>query len=848
MAEFTPMMKHYLEIKKEHPEALIFYRLGDFYELFFDDAKLASRELDLTLTGRSAGQKDKVPMCGVPHHAVNGYIQRLINKGYKLAIVEQLEDPAQAIGLVKRDIIKIITPGTILDDSLDEKQSIYLGAIEDYRYGYAITITELATGQTTGFLLDHDSTELVQFIKAKGLKELVVSSEMISDKKIRKIAKMARITLSECDDDELKPTYEKLLVKIDDQRIRKSFARLTNYLELTQKQVVSNLEPLSMNRDSDFLQMDYATKQNLELVVPLHTSTGNLTLWNFMDHCCGAMGSRLLKNWVEYPLTSKNEIMRRQQEVAFLIKNYQYKDQLKKALNETYDLERLISKIALGSLNARDCMRLDKTLTQSPIILNIMKLSGLYPEFEKVNNGQEADKLVKDVFLDEPPIYTNEGGMFLDGYDPRLDELRSIQKNGKKWLLDYENQEKERTGIKNLKISYNRIFGYCIEISKGNLNLVKDEFGYVRKQTLTTGERFITAELKAKEDDILHAEEHAILREKELFAELLKELQKHTSELQALAKVIALADCLYTLSIVSSNPGYICPEFNDNRNLNIVQGRHPIIESINLEDPYIPNDVDMDKGNNILIITGPNMGGKSTYMRQMVLLIIMAQIGCYIPAKQATLPIFDKIFTRIGASDDILSGQSTFMMEMSEANRALKNATKNSFILFDEIGRGTATYDGMSLAQAILEYIATGIGAKTMFSTHYHELTSLEETDSTIKNVHVQVHEDKDEITFLYKVKKGPADKSYGINVAKLAGLPDSVLTRAKSLLKVFEQQQKAKINAQSQIIMMEKVPENLDKINSILQKIDPNQLTPIEALQLVNDLKMQANKHEGND
>ena len=477
-----------------------------------------------------------------------------------------------------------------------------------------------------------------------------------------------------------------------------------------------------------------------------------------------------------------------------------------------------------------------------------MKLSGIYPEFAKVNDGQETDKLVKDVFEDEPPIFTNEGGMFLDGYDARLDELRSIQKNGKKWLLDYENQEKERTGIKNLKISYNRIFGYCIEISKGNLNLVKDEFGYVRKQTLTTGERFITTSLKEKEDDILHAEEHAILREKELFAELLKELQKHTSELQALAKVIALADCLYTLSVVSSNPGYICPQFNQERNLNIVQGRHPIIESINLEDPYIPNDVDMDKNNNILIITGPNMGGKSTYMRQTVLLIIMAQIGCYIPAKQATLPIFDKIFTRIGASDDILSGQSTFMMEMSEANRALKNATKNSFILFDEIGRGTATYDGMSLAQAILEYIATGIGAKTMFSTHYHELTSLEETDSTIKNAHVQVHEDKDEITFLYKVKKGPADKSYGINVAKLAGLPDSVLSRAKSLLKVFEQQQKAKINAQSQIIMMEKVPENLEKIENILQKVDPNQLTPIEALQLVNDLKTQINKHEGND
>ncbi|MBQ2310400.1 MAG: DNA mismatch repair protein MutS [Erysipelotrichales bacterium] len=845
MAEYTPMMKHYLTLKEQNPDTLIFYRLGDFYELFMDDAKIASKELDLVLTGRNAGQEDRVPMCGVPHHAVNSYIQRLIQKGYKVAIAEQLEDPAEAVGLVKRDIIRVITPGTSTDESQDERISVYLGSIYDYQYGFAVTLAELATGETKAFLLDYDETDLVQFLRTKNVREVVLSSAEVQKARGKSWVRLSNVTLSSCDDDVLRQEYEELLGNIRDSRIIASFGRLVNYLEATQKKAIRNLSPLTLSKDGDYLYMDYSTKQNLELTAPMRNGTKSTTVWGFLDHCQSSMGSRTLRRWVEYPLVQKEEILRRQDMIAWLNRNYLSKGKLKEKLGDVYDLERLISRIALGSVNAKDCLRLHKTLSSAPEILEILRKAKIDEEFENTPDGKECAALLDNVFVDDPPVLTNEGGMFRDGYSAELDELRRIGKNSKEWLTAFEAKEKERTGIKNLRIGYNRVFGYYIEISKGNLPLVKEEWGYIRKQTLTNNERFITQELKEKEDEILHAEERAVKLESLLFEELVSKLKEEIPILQTIAKALAKADAYYSLAEASAKPGYVKPVFSEERSVRIENGRHPILESVHSETPYIANSVIMPEETNVLMITGPNMGGKSTYMRQTVLILIMAQIGCYVPAKRCELPIFDKIFTRIGASDDILAGQSTFMVEMNEANHALKNATRNSFILFDEIGRGTATYDGMALAQAIVEYITTCIEAKTMFSTHYHELTSLEETHSTIKNVHVTVHEADDVITFLYKVKNGPADRSYGINVAKLADLPESVLERAKVLLKIMETQNASKRNAQTQMIMMEKVPENLDKIRKLLEMTDPNAMTPIAALQFVADLKEIAGKKE---
>ena len=845
MAEYTPMMKHYLTLKEQNPDTLIFYRLGDFYELFMDDAKIASKELDLVLTGRNAGQEDRVPMCGVPHHAVNSYIQRLIQKGYKVAIAEQLEDPAEAVGLVKRDIIRVITPGTSTDESQDERISVYLGSIYDYQYGFAVTLAELATGETKAFLLDYDETDLVQFLRTKNVREVVLSSAEVQKARGKSWVRLSDVTLSSCDDDVLRQEYEELLGNVRDSRIIASFGRLVNYLEATQKKAIRNLSPLTLSKDGDYLYMDYSTKQNLELTAPMRNGTKSTTVWGFLDHCQSSMGSRTLRRWVEYPLVQKEEILRRQDMIGWLNRNYLSKGKLKEKLGDVYDLERLISRIALGSVNAKDCLRLHKTLSSAPEILEILRKAKIDEEFENTPDGKECAALLDNVFVDDPPVLTNEGGMFRDGYSAELDELRRIGKNSKEWLTAFEAKEKERTGIKNLRIGYNRVFGYYIEISKGNLPLVKEEWGYIRKQTLTNNERFITQELKEKEDEILHAEERAVKLESLLFEELVSKLKEEIPTLQTIAKALAKADAYYSLAEASAKPGYVKPVFSEERNVRIENGRHPILESVHSETPYIANSVIMPEETNVLMITGPNMGGKSTYMRQTVLILIMAQIGCYVPAKRCELPIFDKIFTRIGASDDILAGQSTFMVEMNEANHALKNATRNSFILFDEIGRGTATYDGMALAQAIVEYITTCIEAKTMFSTHYHELTSLEETHSTIKNVHVTVHEADDVITFLYKVKNGPADRSYGINVAKLADLPESVLERAKVLLKIMETQNASKRNAQTQMIMMEKVPENLDKIRKLLEMTDPNAMTPIAALQFVADLKEIAGKKE---
>ncbi|MBR0385858.1 MAG: DNA mismatch repair protein MutS [Erysipelotrichaceae bacterium] len=830
MSQYTPMITHYLEIKKSYPDTLIFYRLGDFYEMFFDDAKTASHELNLVLTGRNAGVEEKVPMCGVPYHAVSSYLQRLIARGYKVAIVEQLEDPAEAVGLVKRDVIRVVTPGTAIDEVFDEKRSSYLASLCDFDYGYALALCEITTGETKLLLLDHDTVTLKQNLLSHDVRELVIPSNC------RVLKDFDAITCSVCDETELNGRYSELYKDIEDVHLQTAIGRLLNYLEITQKRSMQHLLPFELEENSSYLQMDYSTIQNLELVEPNRLTGQSITLWSFLDKSRSAAGSRQLKKWIQRPLRSLSEINKRQSFIEFLNKNALKREKLKENLSELYDIERLIARVGYGNANGKDCVRLQKSLQVAPAIMQIVKESKVYPEYENTDCCESLCDLLNDSLVEDPPLLISVGGIFRDGYNEQLDEYRRIQRSGQSWIAELERQEKERTGIKTLKVGYNKVFGYYIEVSKGQVPLIKEEWGYQRKQTLTTGERYITEELKEKEDTILHAEERAIRLERELFEQLIATIKEYLPKLQKLANVLSAVDANYALAVVSNNNRYVKPVFTNDGILDVKQGRHPILETV-IKEPYIPNDINITPQQPIQIITGPNMGGKSTYMRQCALLVIMAQIGCYVPARSAVMPIFDHIFTRIGSTDDILAGQSTFMVEMSEANTALQNATKDSLIIFDEIGRGTSTYDGMALAQSMLEYIDAAIGAKTLFSTHYHELTSLENNMSGVKNKHVDVHEENDRVTFLYKVKDGKANRSYGIHVASLAKLPDSVIERAKDLLKEFENSKKHH-NDQSQIIMMEKVPKNLQEIETVLKNTNPDNMTPIEALQLVASLK----------
>lgn len=841
MAEtYTPMMQQYLKVKEQYPDTLVFYRIGDFYEMFFDDAKTASRELDLVLTGKNAGVTDKVPMCGVPHHAVSGYLQRLVNRGYKVAIVEQTQDPKEAVGLVQRDVIRVITPGTITDEITDEKSSVYLASLIDSGYGYSLAIAEASTGEN--FVLDiaHKETLLYQAIMKNNVRE-VVMHENFSDRVIKRLRQL-QVVISYCEAEDIKEEYLPLAEKLTRESDRQAYGMMLNYLEATQKHMLAHLSVVQIEQPEDVLSMDYATQQNLELIVPLHTQGSNETLWTFLDCCKSAMGSRLLKKWIEKPLVKEESVLRRQDQVDYLMKEFMKRQAMRDGLGSIYDLQRLIARCAMNNANAIDCQRLSKTLEAVPTILAQIE-DPVFSEYSNTDPLAELRDQLKDAFVENPPVYITDGGMFKDGYNKELDEARSIQNSGREWIASMESKEREKTGIKTLKIGYNRVFGYYIEISKAAAAQVQDEWGYVRKQTLTNCERFVSQDLKEKEDAILHAQEHASAIEKQLFAELLEKIRKHLSQLQKLSTVLAELDVLSALAETSSRYGYIRPEFSEDE-LDIENGRHPILDERMKDQKYVANSLKMDKNTSILIITGPNMGGKSTYMRQAALIVIMAQMGCFVPAKKCTMPLFDQIFTRIGASDDILSGQSTFMVEMNEANRALSEATSRSLILFDEIGRGTSTYDGMALAQAMIEYIASCIHAKTLFSTHYHELTSLEESIDCVRNIHVAVKEEQDKVTFLYKIKEGRADRSYGINVARLAGLPESVLDRAKDLQKQLESKRRV-VQQSYQLVEMEKKDPVMDQIGDTLRSVNSDDLSPRQAWELINDLSAQAKKKE---
>ena len=845
MAEkkYTPMMQHYLKMKEENPDAILFYRLGDFYEMFFDDAKLVSQELDLVLTGRSAGVEEKVPMCGVPFHAANSYISRLVKKGYKVAICEQLEDPSNAKGLVDRGIVKIITPGTYMDSTMDAKTTNYMASCDISSFEITVVYCELSTGELKYQTLQRSLVALQKALLEQNVSELVCPMAM--DKKwISALEEMETILISKHKKSSVDSQDLPLLNGIESESLKEAFALLMAYLKDTQKQHIDHFLPIeSMDKDK-VLVMDYETKNHLELISSQSTNAKAESLWSFMDKCQSAMGSRLLKRWIEYPLIDAKKIAKRQAAIKDLKENFMLRENLKEHLVYVYDMERLASRMAYGSASPRDVLQLVSTLEHAKPILDLAISLDSYPEFSQVPDCQELYNEIKNAIVENPPLTLKEGGVFNDGYNQELDEVRRIAKKGKDFILELEAKERERTGVKSLKVGYNRIFGYFIEVRNGNLSNIKDEFGYHAKQTLANATRFVTQELKEKEEQILHAQETKVKLEQSLFNDLLLRIKKDLFDLHACAQALSTIDVLVSLAILASEKGYVCPVFHSGYNVNVVEGKHPILDDRMKKKRYVSNDWKMSEDEHVQLITGPNMGGKSTYMRQNALLVVMAQMGSFIPAKTAELPIFDRIFTRIGASDDILTGKSTFMVEMMEANAALCYATKHSLILFDEIGRGTATYDGMALAQAMLEYIDEAIGAKTLFSTHYHELTDLEKEHPSMHNVHVDVREEKNEIEFRYRIIDGKADKSYGINVARLAHLPKVVLDRAAQLLTNFENQDNNQ-NYQPSLFVMDQVQPEKSQLLQQLQELDIDSMTPRDALDCLYELKKLSEKIE---
>ena len=834
MEKLTPMLKQYMEVKEANPDALVMFRLGDFYELFFDDAKIASSELNLVLTGRAAGDNQRAPMCGVPHHAAGGYIQKLVDRGFKVAIVEQMEDPSTAVGLVKRDVVKIVTPGTMVDELIEDKDRHYIASIEHFAGNYTLLLCELISGQLELHTIKADSSLLKATILKYQIRELVTSSHLDA-RSLQVIRAIPYLTLSYCDEVDIDEAYLKQVHKIEDEQKRRVYGRLLQYLLRTQKRSLYHLKEVVDTSTQKFMRMDYSTMLNLELVEALRNQGKNNTLFSFLDQSKTSMGSRLLKDWIMHPLYDLEMILKRQAQIEYLLKDFINYDRLQERLSLCYDVQRLVGRVSFGSANPQDLMRLRQTLNQVPEILSLVE-DPIFEPLNKIDPLNELTQILNDALNDECPPTLKDGNIFRTGYHEQLDELRDIQNSGQKWLLAFEAQERERTQIKNLKIGYNRVFGYYIEVSKGNIPMIKDEFMYVRKQTLSNQERFITPELKEMEDKILHAYDRSLKLEQDLFNALIERIRLNLFELQAIADALSHFDVVSALCRIAKDHHYVKPTFHEGFDCVIKEARHPILET---KTKYVSNSTEMNQAQMIHILTGPNMGGKSTYMRQLALVIILAQMGSYVPAKKAELPLIDALFTRMGASDDILSGQSTFMVEMIEANTALQNATKDSLVLFDEIGRGTSTFDGMALAQAMVEYLATVVKCKTIFSTHYHELTQLEHSLSQVKNMHVEVFEENNEVTFLYRVKHGRADRSYGVNVARLAHLPNAIIDRAGQLITELESKKRV-VQQSMAIVEMVTTPKELQRVEADLKKLDINQTTPLEALAYLDAWKKQ--------
>lgn len=781
------MMEQYQKVKDQYPDAFLFYRLGDFYELFNDDAIKGAQLLELTLTTRNHSAKNPIPMCGVPHRAVNSYIDVLIDKGYKVAICEQMEDPKKAKGMVKRAVTRLITPGTQMDLNGDQaKNNNYLAGIIRQNGHYYLAYTDLSTGElkTTDFASEDEViNELINLQSRE-----VVLDDSVEDDFKQQLTKRNILQSHQPEIvNEAEVSY--LTQDLTDEGQQAVVSLLVSYLLTTQKRSLAHLQKAISYRPSSFMKIDHYSKTNLELMTNMRSGKRQGTLAWLLDETKTAMGSRLLKRWLDRPLIDPKQISARQDKVQELLEHYFERNNMQQELIKVYDLERLAGRVAYGSVNGRDLIQLKTSLLQVPKIKYTLETldAPAFADLEKqLDPLSDVASLIENSIVEDPPISVTDGGVIKDGYDQQLDEYRDAMNNGKQWIADLQKHEREVTGINNLKIGYNHVFGYYIEVTKVNLNKIPRD-RYERKQTLVNAERFSTPELKEKEALILGAQEKSTALEYDVFVKIREKVKKQIKRLQSLAQALSELDVLQSFAVVSEDYHFVRPQMNTGHVLKIKDGRHPVVEKFMGHQEYVPNDVMMDESTDILLITGPNMSGKSTYMRQLALTAVMAQMGCFVPAERAELPIFDQIFTRIGAADDLISGESTFMVEMMEANNALMHATDRSLILFDEIGRGTATYDGMALAQAIIEYIHEHLRAKTLFSTHYHELTALETTLSRLKNVHVGATEKNGELVFLHKVSAGPADKSYGIHVAKLAGMPEDLLKRADQILSSLE-------------------------------------------------------------
>lgn len=823
--KYSPMMMQYLEIKEQNQDAIVMFRLGDFYEMFFDDAIVVSKALDLALTGKNAGVKERVPMCGVPFHSVSGYIQKLIDLGHKVAIVEQLSEPGKK-GIVKRGVVQIITPGTIMDTSLNEKRNHYIGALGIFDFNYTLAYCDISTGEFYVVNIDKKEHILKNYIDSLGLKEIVVSEDWSMDD----------LFISHFEDDHFNDQYKKIFESLSDLKQIKMCSLLLNYMLDTQKRELEHLQKIQEVKTEDYIYMDSYTKKSLELIKNLNNESYGTLQW-LLDDTKSAMGGRLLRQWIERPLVNQEKIEKRMDIIEVFIDNFIERETIKDIINDIYDLEKLAGRIAFGNVNARDLKWIASSLNVVPELKHqLLSLNTSYTDelAHQLVDLSHLTKAIDDAIVDNPPLTVKEGGLIKSGYNQELDELRYIRENGKQWLSEFEAKERERTGIKGLKIGYNRVFGYYIEVTKSYLPMIKDEFEYTRKQSISNAERFVTPELKEMEAKILSANDKIVALEYEIFVQLREYMKKDVHLIQDVAGVIAQIDVYQSLASKASQNSYVRPVFNLEHRLHIVNGRHSVIEQVISRQNYVPNDIDMSQEQSILLITGPNMGGKSTYMRQIALSVIMAQIGSFVPADEAHMPIFDQIFTRIGASDDLISGQSTFMVEMLEANNALRYATKDSLIIFDEIGRGTATFDGMAIAQSIIEYIASSIQCITLFSTHYHELTMMDDSFH-IQNVHASASIEDDHIVFLYKIKPGRSHRSYGINVAQLAKLPDEVIQRSQVILESLEN------NNIEKVISEKQEPQTIVKesvVEKALSRIDPMTLSPIEALSTLIELK----------
>lgn len=828
--KYSPMMMQYLGIKEQNKDAIVMFRLGDFYEMFFDDAMIVSKELELALTGKNAGAKERVPMCGVPFHSASGYIQKLVDNGHKVAIVEQLTDPGKK-GIVERGVVQIVTPGTIFDESMTKNKNNYIACMMIFDFVYTLAFCDITTGEFQVVNIDKKDHLLNNQLASMEVKEIVVKSDCTYNFN-------DSIMVSHYDNETFNEKYRDIFHNIKDLKEIKVSTLLLNYLIETQKRDLEHLQMIEEINNQDFMTMDLYTKKSLELTENSkdHEKYGSL-FW-LLDMTKSAMGARLLKNYIDRPLLKKEAIEERLDIVEIFTQQFIQRESIKEILKEIYDLERLSSRIAFGNINARDLKWISSSLKVLPELKQQL-YSFNEPLTDQLANQiidlSHITKLIDDAIIDNPPLTIKEGNIIKDHFNEELDELRYLRDHGKQWLVDFEQKEREKTGIKNLKVGYNRVFGYYIEVTKGSLDLVKDEFEYTRKQSLSNAERFITPELKDMESKILSAQDKIQKLEYVLFTQVRNEIKKEVHLIQDVSKIIARVDVYQSLAMLASENSYVRPVFNDQKIMDIKEGRHGVIEKVMGHGKYVPNDVSIDENSPVVLITGPNMGGKSTYMRQVALIVIMAQIGSFVPAKYANLTIFDQIFTRIGASDDLISGQSTFMVEMLEANNALRFASEKSLILFDEIGRGTATFDGMAIAQAMIEYIASEIHCMTLFSTHYHELTFLEDKGLGIQNVHASARVDNVHLVFEYLIKKGRSNKSYGVNVAKLAKLPDEVINRANLVLETLEENNvEDRLIEEKQVQVIEKESE----VEKYLKTIDPMDLSPLDALSTLIELK----------